>query len=329
MGFFNFFKEKADKGSLSLMNGFFIPEPTRSLLYLTNDDPDKAENPFAVTIKINIDFSSGAISSDDEKNDGNNIFAEPSLIWTKLPVEANNELEMKPMYFPSYSDLSPKQRYQYLLWLKDISQPTNLSYVFLYFYGLERQMLTSDYDLAVDEIIRLAQAHNKDSFTLYATDSLIAASVYRKRYDILERACIIFNEDSDLLFSSKFISKKITPKDVIANANDLGFKNKRYINNFSNLFEKELGKKIKFYEKTSGLIVGRFSQNDFPKIEINVFANASIPKEKRCVNFFNIFGNGKLRNIYSGLLQETHDEVKKIKKEERSKVPKKKSKKLA
>ena len=90
------------------------------------------------------------------------------------------------MYWPSYSAFSPEARYEYLRWLSDITQPTNLSYVFLYFYGLERHLLVGEYDAAVDEIVRLLKAHPKKSFIQYASQSLIIASLltYYIDYDI-------------------------------------------------------------------------------------------------------------------------------------------------
>ncbi len=132
----------------SLDSSFSIPEPTKSLLWITDEDTSKISE--AGSLKITISFSSNTVTRDTEK--GDDYYAEPSLIWKKLPVKKNNELEQDPMYYPSYPRLFPKNRYQYLSWLRDITQPTNLSYVFLYYYGLERQLLIGNYNLATQKI---------------------------------------------------------------------------------------------------------------------------------------------------------------------------------
>ena len=51
-----------------------------------------------------------------------------------------------PDYYPSYAGLSPEQRWVYLNWLTDVSQPVYIGYVFLYYYGLERQLLSGDFN---------------------------------------------------------------------------------------------------------------------------------------------------------------------------------------
>ncbi|KKU88692.1 MAG: PBS lyase HEAT domain protein repeat-containing protein [Candidatus Gottesmanbacteria bacterium GW2011_GWA2_47_9] len=162
----------------SLIPSFQIPEPTRSLLWITDEDTSKISSPMEFKIVIKVTSRGVEAEAIDERY---NFFSEPSLIWTKFPIEQNNELETQAMYYPSYSGLSPKHRFQYLNWLRDITQETNLSYVFLYYYGLERHMLLGNYDLAVDEVIRLINHHKKSSFRTYAINALILASGYRKK----------------------------------------------------------------------------------------------------------------------------------------------------
>ena len=140
----------------STVESLRIPEPTRSLVWMTDEDPSLAESPTSITIVISL--SDDGVST-DKKEKGRH--AEPSMIWKKLKVSPNADLEEDAMYWPTYVRFTPEQRYQYLNWLRDISQPTNLSYVFLYFYGLERHLLVGNYDDAVLEIRRLLQAHKK------------------------------------------------------------------------------------------------------------------------------------------------------------------------
>jgi tellurite resistance protein len=85
-------------------------------------------------------------------------------------------------YWPDYAHLPPETRYAYLLWLGgDRTEPdTNIGYVFLYFYGLERRLMldpvADDREVIIAEVERLQgiYGHNP-SFRLYSTKLLQAA----------------------------------------------------------------------------------------------------------------------------------------------------------
>ncbi len=124
-------------GNSSIVESLLIPEPTKSLLWTTDADTSMIESATSIRVVIN---------QSRFQQQENGFYSEPSLIWTKLPIKPNQELIDEAMYWPSYSAFSPEARYQYLNWLRDITQPTNLSYVFLYFYGLERHLSTSPFN---------------------------------------------------------------------------------------------------------------------------------------------------------------------------------------
>src|SRR5581483_5487022 len=132
-----------------------------------------------------------------------NLAAEPSLIWTKLPIKTNSDLEDKALYWPAYSALTPEQRYQYLNWLRDVEEQTNLSYVFLYFYGLERHLLLGKYQQALTETVRLLKHHNRSSFYPYAERSLLAAALYRKDKKFLAEYLPSFKEITNELLLTR------------------------------------------------------------------------------------------------------------------------------
>lgn len=152
----------------------FIPEPTRSLVFFTDKNPAQAE--LAGSLHIIVKVGPEGITSGQEQH--TNLNAEPSMIWTKLSVHKNSNLEEKAIYYPAYITLTPEQRYQYLMWLRDVTQPTNLSYVFLYYYGLERHMLLGDFELAAGEILRLLKHHDKGTFRSYAETALLVSMIY-------------------------------------------------------------------------------------------------------------------------------------------------------
>lgn len=289
----------------SLLNQFYIPEPTRSLLWITDEDTSKISSPMSIKVTFNV--SSGSADVDD----GHNFYGEPSLIWTRLPIEPNNELETKPMYYPSYSGLSPKHRFQYLNWLKDITKETNLSYVFLYYYGLERHMLVGDYDRAVDEILRLLQHHDKGSFKGYATSALIASSAYRKRPEIVEKAPVLLQETSnESLLLRRLASKSLTAKDIINLSSRVGYSNKRYIKLYPDLFEAELQKLIGNYESTNGNILGNIDTDKLPKRSNIFFANTSLPENIRTIEIPDLIGSPELGKVLRELLSKTHEIIK-------------------
>jgi hypothetical protein len=293
-----------------LVSTFNIPEPTRSLVLVSNEDISKIQSPMIITLNVSINSVSHNIDTtvDDHKA---SLDADPSLIWTRLPVKVNSDLEEKSMYYPAYSSLSPECRYQYINWLKDVTQDTNLSYVFLYFYGLERHLLIGNYDLAVDEILRLLRYHDKSSFRSYAAHSLIASSVFKKRPDILERAPFVLEDVSDISLYLRLITQKeFIAKDLMELASWVKFQNKRYIKLRPEMFEKELQKIIDDYHRRNGLILSQI--NDVTYEDQTYFANLSIPEKIRRIRTPQIIKNEQFRKIIFDLLNEVHLNIKNL-----------------
>jgi len=292
------------RNSGNIAESLQIPEPTRSLLWLTDDDTEKIES--ATSIGVIFD-------GENFRKKENGYYSEPSLIWSKLPIKPNNELYQEAMYWPSYSAFSPEIRYQYLHWLGDITQPTNLSYVFLYFYGLERHMLVGDYDAAVDEIARLLKAHPKSSFRNYASRSLIVASLAKNRLDIIDRVPSLLEEEIDEALALRIIKgTSMTPDDVISIASKVGFKNKRYIKLYPEDFKKELQKNIDEFEDQFGNLMSTFNLSDFERSETEAFANLSIPEHVRRVRIPVILENTKFSRGMYNLLETAHKGVKNL-----------------
>lgn len=285
---------------------FYIPEPTRSLIWLIDKDPSNYKSPMTMRIEIEI-IPTGF----EPKLAKNNFFSEPSLIWTKMAVEQNNELEKEKMYYPEYNRFSPKQRYQYLKWLEDIEKETNLSYVFHYYYGLERHLLIGDYDKAVVEVLRLIKFHDEGSFKYYATSALICSSLYRKRYDILQKAPIILEQNTEESWVLRYISRKpITSLDLINIASNVGFNNKTYIKKYPKLFFKILQENIDNFEEHKGKIFDQFKYKDLKKEKQLSFANLSVPESIRNTKVPNVLGNNTFKAIVLQLLRDAHSKIK-------------------
>ncbi|MCU1685179.1 MAG: hypothetical protein JWQ81_5918 [Amycolatopsis sp.] len=124
---------------------------------------------------------------------------EPALIDPTLPVDLRTpDWQGESMsYWPSYADISPRARGAYLAWLTGGRANPNayIGYVFLYFYGLERRVLTelphldnaaAECSTLVAEISRLLQIYQgNSSFRGYAQALLDSAGILDPalRYD--------------------------------------------------------------------------------------------------------------------------------------------------
>jgi hypothetical protein len=291
-----------------IIQDFQIPEPTKSLVWVTNESSSKIASPMEIRVSFKIE--NGEIKG--EFNNQPNFFAEPSLLWTQLPVEVNDELETNPMYYPTYSQLSQKQRYQYINWLRNIEQKTNLSYVFLYFYGLERHLVIGNFDLALEETIRLEKTQDL-KFRAYIVNSLVGAIALRKRFDVIEKISFIFDEASNTTLGLRSLTRKsLTAKEMMKLAYRVEFKNRKYIKEQPELFEKELEKLIKEFEEERGLIWDLIDPKLTPQRDQQFFLNLSIPSEIRSMVWPQIIDNVEFKNIIHKLLSDTHQNVKEL-----------------
>lgn len=113
--------------------------------------------------------------------DRDNCLIVPSLQVAQRADVAGQYLD----YWPSYERLAPSSRKAYLDWLSsDRTDPsTQVGYVFLYFYGLERrlmldQAMTDDREAILREVERLVSIYGENrSFHRYASDLLSAAKI--------------------------------------------------------------------------------------------------------------------------------------------------------
>ncbi|MEG2708866.1 MAG: TerB N-terminal domain-containing protein, partial [Vagococcus sp.] len=231
MGLFDLFKKKRKTSSRQNASNnldFFtrsIPFNVRNLLFISElrTAVNKSSNTYnGITITL-----------------GSESDYEPSEIITTLPVIKG---KAEPLgYYPSYYEMSPEQRYNYLTFLTNINEKIDIGYVFVYYYGLERKIFLDDnlYE-AVDMIATLQKTHNNPSFIAYSNDALIYAAMKKKDPNIL----LNINLDTlrpELLFLVKgsFIGEFNTA-DLMALATGVGFTNNRYIKSTPKLFQQNL-----------------------------------------------------------------------------------------
>lgn len=91
----------------------------------------------------------------------------PHVVSRKLKVDFQSDSADKTSYYPSYSELNPRQRGAFLKWLETgRSSPTvDLGYVFIYFYGLEHRAVREKLNhLEIfNELLRLHKIYSSTS----------------------------------------------------------------------------------------------------------------------------------------------------------------------
>jgi hypothetical protein len=93
------------------------------------------------------------------QSDGSGCIVDPSL---PIATSSAGNAQEKLGYWPSYANVSPGCRGTYLRWLSSgkCDPETDIGYVFLYFYGLERRLLVDqpppgEVELLIAEVVRL------------------------------------------------------------------------------------------------------------------------------------------------------------------------------
>jgi hypothetical protein len=288
-----------------------IPERTKRLIWITDKNPEEfkvwPDMPFYKSGEY-IDYGDIKISIKIGQTN------EPSLIYTKWPISrprAGENVE-PPGYYPSYSELTPEQRWVYLDWLRDTSKPTDIGYVFLYYYGLERHLVMGNFEEALEKILDLLKYHNHPSFKRYSTTALVISCYNKGKYDLIPRIPYDYiNINSAILLFKAIKNIKLTPEEVIALSNRVDFKNKRYIKKYPERFQKILNEKMLEDEKRYGEhLLKRIDWKNSPKTTTITYANTSFPEEARSPMIYDITSNLDFRIEVIDLLTSTHEKLK-------------------
>lgn len=287
-----------------------IPRRTAKLLYLSKEKPQDMPFRFGIGISISINLFNNQIEINDLSPD------EPSTIYVKLPIKKPDNIKSipRPDYYPTYAELTPEKRWIYLNWLRNLSEPIDIGYVFLYYYGLERHLLLGDFDLAFDEILYLRKYHHNSSFVSYSNSALLHSCIFRKRPDRLKDALQLLepgNFGNIHLLIAHHLGFDLTAKNLIDISKDIRDINRRYINNNPDLFECILNERLTAkYGSNYFPFSSRYIIEDLPKVQDILFANFSFPSEIRTPDIPNFFEYQPFLNELRSLFEETHEEVK-------------------
>lgn len=270
---------------------FKVSARVGSLLYRSDQRVDPARLSNGMTFRI--EYNSGTQNVRVSGPSAEFKFGhEPSTIYLSLPVrQPPSTHNVAPLgYCPVYARLQPEQRWTYLNWLQDPTKPIDAGYVFLYYYGLERQLVVGDFDQASEEICLLRHYQGNSpfmrsySFMNYTTSALFHGSHLRGRTDVAVRflSSQAVESGSDAVLLSKCLAGiGLSPGEVFRISGYLTNINRRYEKLRPDLFERMIGQAIRNrYGTTSFHIEKLFDLTKFPR-DVHAFANESFPDELR------------------------------------------------
>lgn len=256
------------------------------VLFFSDEDPRDYVHGLGAVTKFSFD-ASGTINMEKMPK------SDPSMIYTTLAVHIHGKPAEPLPYWPSYATLSAEQRWSYLNWLTDISQPIEMGYVFLYYYGLERHLLIGDFEAAFSEVISLRSWHKNKSFLTYSENSLLNAIIIRNRPDMLSSLAV-----SDEM--NKFSEFQLE----IALANGLSLSPANFIEvlfGFSRISKTAIKKNLPLYENCveevfqieysiTGFPVKKYvNLPDIPMMRKPAFSNYSFPDNVRFANVHDFY----------------------------------------
>ncbi len=203
----------------------------------------------------------------------------------RRPVDRG--LVPRPDYYPSYAALSPEQKWIYLNWLTDVTQPVDVGYAFLYYYGLERHLLLGHFESAFDEILVLQQRQGANaSLQSYSHSALLSSALFRGRPERLKQLYELHPperfQNMDLVLAHQ-LGYDLGPEGLIRVARSLPGVNKRYVRKNPEEYERALTDILSrefghpFLPLASAYSISEVARE--PQI---LFANISFPSEIRC-----------------------------------------------
>lgn len=254
---------------------------------------------------------------------------EPSLLYLKLPITTMvNPLSVeRPPYYPTYKDLTPTQKGVYWnLLANPYNSSIDIGFVFILYYGLERHLLSGNFEKAFDVILRLRDVHTNKSFQNYSGNALILTCIYHQNPNLALKFMESLNKDYEYNFSDNLflllrysLNSTLNARDIIRMAKSFEFTTLNYIKNYPDIFtevlEQEMEDKYNSKEILCNTLVSKTEFSKLKKQNIPVFANVSI--FNKSIDVPMIVESFKLKKAMNDLLCDTHEKVKKLLAEQR------------
>jgi len=218
---------------------------------------------------------------------------EPSLIYTSQTISKPLKLRdvERPPYYPTYSGLTPEQKWVYLNLLANPYNPAiDIGFVFILYYGLERHLLLGNFEKAVEVILKLRDVHTNKSFQSYSANAIILSCMIHQRGDLALKFIRSLDKEHEFAFSDNLFlicyfsfDLPLLPKDIMRLAKTFEFKNTNYIKKYPDLFLESLKEAIIEKLGVDSVNLKQYlTPSEIKKIkkyEAGVFANVSIIDE--------------------------------------------------
>jgi hypothetical protein len=258
------------------------------------------------------DFISMSISFNNE--------IEPSLIDLSLPVKEPEAEVERPPYYPSYSRLTPEQRWVYLNFLKNpYDTDIDIGYVFILYYGLERHLLQGDFFNAYRIILKLRDIHSNKSFQNYTANALILTAMLHNHGEMIIEFVKSLDKEyefnfSDNLFLICYYSFKMPlyTADIMRMAKTFEFTNNNYIKKYPDIFELNIKEVIKEKYKDDKVYLDKIlTKTELKKVQyqdVSIFANVSIVDKSIPIPMLS--DNFRLKKEMNSVLELAHERTK-------------------
>jgi hypothetical protein len=248
---------------------------------------------------------------------------EPSLIYTNQKISQPRDIKnvQRPPYYPTYSGLTPEQKWIYLnLLINPYDSSIDIGFVFILYYGLERHLLSGNYEKAIDVIIKLRDVHTNKSFQSYSANAIILSCILHQRGDLALQFIESLDKEHELAFSDNLFlicyfsfDLPLLPKDIMRMAKTFEVHNNNYIRKYPDLFLECLKDIIQNKVGANSIDLKRYlttyEVNKLKKQDVRIFANMSI--SDKTVPIPLLSENFKLKREIYGLLEAAHEGVKK------------------
>ena len=247
---------------------------------------------------------------------------EPSLIYTNQKISPAQRIEdiARPPYYPTYSGLTPEQKWVYLNLLANPYNPAiDIGFVFILYYGLERHLLLGNFEKAIDVILKLRDVHTNKSFQSYSANAIILSCMLHKRGDLVVKFIQSLNKEHEFAFSDNLFlicyfsfNLPLLPKDIMRMAKTFEFTNTNYIKKYPELFIENLEAAIIERTGAKSLDLSKYlTSSEIKKIrtqQVGIFANVSLIENTIPIPLLS--ENFKLKKELNNLLEAAHGKVK-------------------
>ncbi len=256
---------------------------------------------------------------------------EPSLFFTNQEVvkPTDRSIVPRPPYFPTYTGLSPEQKWVYLDLLSNPYQAdVDIGFVFVLYYGLERHLLQGEFERAYNLILKLRDIYKNKSFQRYSADALILTALFHKRGEMIVEFLKSLDKEHEYVFSDNLFllcyysfNIPLSAADIMRMAKTFEFTNMNYIKKYPDIFilnvrttlmETYNDDKI-YLEK----IITKTELNKLKYENVLIFANTSIRDQNIAVpKISDVF---KLKKEMNTILEKAHEKTKEAIAESRKK----------